>query len=83
MNKVYGIIIYLKSDTNEQYPFYGLLYDRLYWAEYPLRNLSTYNKYTRQGVDYNIVWREDIIARNGIDAITKAQILTVAGTYQI
>ena len=39
MNKVYGIIIYLKSDTNKQHPFYGLLYDRLYWAEYPLRNL--------------------------------------------
>ena len=89
MNKVYGIIIYLKSDTNEQYPFYGLLYDRLYWAEYPLRNLSTYNKYTRQGVDYNIVWREDIIARNGIDAITKSANIDSGGnisninTFQI
>lgn len=80
MNTVYGIIIYLNKDTHEENPNFGLLYDRIYWAEYPLINLgSPYDTYNLNNHDYTIAWRADFIAKNGIGSIPKSVNLDKGG----
>ena len=80
MNTIYGIIIYLNNDTRTSDPSLGLLFDRIYLAEYPLVNIGTpYDKYTIEEHDYNIPWTTGYIAQNGIGAILKSVNLDKGG----
>ena len=72
MNTIYGIIIYLNNDTRTSDPSLGLLFDRIYLAEYPLVNIGTpYDKYTIEEHDYNIPWTTGYIAQMALGQYLK------------